>query len=94
MQLHQPQTKPHTAALPRTNFALAAFWALLLFATALAVRLPWLGGFLTIDEVKWMEGAGQFLLALNSGNLAQTYWHFFPGITITWLEALIEVIAP
>jgi 4-amino-4-deoxy-L-arabinose transferase-like glycosyltransferase len=43
-----------------------------------------LGTFLTIDEVKWAEGAAQFLLALQSGHLAQTYWHFFPGITIAW----------
>ncbi len=65
------------------------FITLLLLALALAVRLPYLGTFLTIDEVKWIDGAGQFLLALRDGNLAQTYWHFFPGITVTWGEALI-----
>jgi 4-amino-4-deoxy-L-arabinose transferase-like glycosyltransferase len=46
------------------------------------------GTFLTIDEVKWAEGSAQFLLALQSGDLAQTYWHFFPGITIAWGGAL------
>jgi hypothetical protein len=56
---------------------------------ALAVRLPYLGSFITIDEIKWIEGAGQFLQAINSGDLAKTYWHFFPGITITWVEVLI-----
>jgi len=61
--------------------------AALLFVTALAVRLPYLGEFMTIDEIKWVEGAGQFLLALRSGNLAGTYWHFFPGITTTWFQA-------
>lgn len=60
-----------------------------LFAIACVPRVVGLNGFLTIDEIKWIEGAGQFTLALSSGDLAQTYWHFFPGITITWVETLI-----
>ncbi len=59
-----------------------------LFAIAVVPRIVGLSGFLTIDEIKWIEGAGQFTLALQSGDLAQTYWHFFPGITITWGETL------
>jgi hypothetical protein len=62
---------------------------LALFALALIPRVIHTGGFLTIDEVKWVEGAGQFLLALYDGDLAKTYWHFHPGITITWGEALV-----
>lgn len=62
--------------------------ALLVLAAALLPRLFQLGTFLTIDEVKWAEGAAQFLLALHSGDLSQTYWHFHPGITITWGSAL------
>ncbi|HXV98276.1 MAG TPA: glycosyltransferase family 39 protein, partial [Anaerolineae bacterium] len=65
-------------------FRLSSF----VFIAALLPRLYALGTFLTIDEVKWAEGAAQFLLALQSGNLAQTYWHFFPGITIAWGGAL------
>jgi 4-amino-4-deoxy-L-arabinose transferase-like glycosyltransferase len=61
---------------------------LLIFLAALLPRLYALDAFLTIDEVKWAEGAAQFLLALRSGDLAQTYWHFFPGITIAWGGAL------
>jgi 4-amino-4-deoxy-L-arabinose transferase-like glycosyltransferase len=61
---------------------------LLVFAAALLPRLYALGAFLTIDEVKWAEGAAQFLLALRSGDLAQTYWHFFPGITLAWGGAI------
>ncbi len=61
---------------------------LLVFSAALLPRLYALGTFLTIDEVKWAEGAAQFLLALRSGDLAQTYWHFHPGITITWGSSL------
>ncbi|MCQ3977881.1 MAG: hypothetical protein DPW09_31015, partial [Anaerolineae bacterium] len=61
---------------------------ILVFLAALLPRLYALGGFLTIDEVKWAEGAAQFLLALTSGDLAQTYWHFFPGVTLAWGGAL------
>lgn len=78
----------------RLKERLAAFvgpawlWAGLVFLLALLPRLYALGSFLTIDEVKWAEGAAQFLLALASGRLAETYWHFHPGITITWGSAL------
>lgn len=61
----------------------------LLFLVALLPRLYSLGSFMTIDEVKWAEGAAQFLMALRSGDLAQTYWHFFPGITIAWGSAAV-----
>src|SRR5688500_2006877 len=61
---------------------------LIVFMAALLPRLYALGTFLTIDEIKWAEGSAQFLLALQSGDLAQTYWHFFPGITIAWGGAL------
>ncbi len=61
----------------------------LLFILALAVRLPYLGTFLTVDEVKWLEGGGQFLTAIYNGTLAKTYWHFHPGITLVWGEAII-----
>ncbi|OQY32527.1 MAG: hypothetical protein B6243_07370 [Anaerolineaceae bacterium 4572_5.2] len=60
-----------------------------LFLLALTPRIFDLGGFLTIDEIKWTKGAGQFLLALHSGDLAQTYWHFFPGVTTTWGEVIV-----
>lgn len=81
---------PVAARLALARFTLCPSWtALIIFVVALWPRLYTLGGFLTIDEVKWAEGAAQFWLALHSGNLAQTYWHFFPGITITWGSALI-----
>jgi hypothetical protein len=60
----------------------------LVFIVALLPRLYAVDTFLTIDEVKWAEGAAQFLLALHAGDLSQTYWHFHPGITITWGSAL------
>jgi len=66
----------------------ASRFTFLIFLAAILPRLYALGGFLTIDEVKWAEGAAQFLLALSSGDLAQTYWHFFPGVTLAWGGAL------
>ena len=60
-----------------------------LLLLALSVRLPYLGSYMTIDEVKWIEGAGQFTLGLSQGDLFATYWHFFPGITVTWGEATV-----
>jgi 4-amino-4-deoxy-L-arabinose transferase-like glycosyltransferase len=65
------------------------FSGLGLFVLALLVRLPYLGTFMTIDEVKWLEGTGQFLLGLYNGHLTDTYWHFHPGITITWGETIL-----
>lgn len=65
---------------------------LLLAITSFTIKLPYLGTFITIDERRWIHGAGQFLLALWSGNLAETYWHFHPGITITWGEAIILML--
>jgi hypothetical protein len=60
-----------------------------LFVLAFLVRLPYIGDFMTVDEERWIHGAGQFLLGLHNGSLTDTYWHFFPGITITWGEAII-----
>ena len=60
-----------------------------LFTLALLVRLPYLGDFMTVDEEWWINGGGQFLLALRHGPLTDTYWHFFPGITIVWGEAIL-----
>ncbi|MBI1879762.1 MAG: glycosyltransferase family 39 protein, partial [Chloroflexi bacterium] len=65
------------------------FWAaIFIFVLALLPRLYALDTFLTIDEVKWAEGAAQFLVALDTSDLARTYWHFFPGVTIAWGGAL------
>jgi hypothetical protein len=60
-----------------------------LFILALLVRLPYLGDFMTVDEERWIKGGGQFLLALSNGPLTDSYWHFHPGITIAWGEAIL-----
>ena len=79
------RTEPHTGSFERKQVLISA----VLFAISLVPRLVGLGSFLTVDEIKWIEGAAQFTLALQSGDLARTYWHFHPGITITWGEVLL-----
>lgn len=79
--------KSFTDITRRPRFDAACGWALALIS--LLVKLPYLGTFLTIDEPRWIKGAGQLLLALNSGDWAQTYWHFFPGVANSWVEGAI-----
>ncbi len=58
----------------------------LLFGLALLPRLPGLGRFLTTDESYFIANAGgNVLSALLHGNFRGTYWHFYPGVTISWL---------
>jgi 4-amino-4-deoxy-L-arabinose transferase-like glycosyltransferase len=65
----------------------SAHWAVLTFVLALAPRLPGLRIFLTSDEHTNLYWAGsQFVEGLLSGNLSLTYWHFYPGVTMSWLE--------
>jgi hypothetical protein len=69
-------------------------WALALFALALIPRLLGLRLFLTSDEHTNLYWAGsQFVEGLLSGNLALTYWHFYPGVTMSWVETLGLVAA-
>lgn len=78
------QTPP--VAWPRSRTLLIGLG---LFVLALLVRLPYLGDFMTVDEERWIKGGGQFLLALANGPLTDSYWHFFPGITVIWGEAIL-----
>jgi hypothetical protein len=64
-------------------------WAVLLFLLGLAPRLPGLRVFLTSDEQTNLYWAGsQFVEGLLSGDLSLTYWHFYPGVTMSWVETL------
>jgi hypothetical protein len=81
---------PKSSGRPDRKLILSpAVWALLLFLLALAPRLLGLRSFLTSDERTNLYWAGsQFLEALLSGDLSLTYWHFYPGVTMSWVEAL------
>ena len=63
--------------------------ALLLFIIALLPRLPGLHLFLTSDENTNIFLAGSNVIAaFLLGDWRGTYWHFYPGVTLSWLDAL------
>jgi hypothetical protein len=60
-----------------------------LFLLALAPRLPGLARFLTSDENTNIFFAGSnVIVAFLQGDFQGTYWHFYPGVTMSWLDAL------
>jgi 4-amino-4-deoxy-L-arabinose transferase-like glycosyltransferase len=59
-----------------------------LFVLALAPRLPGLRLFLTTDEPFFVERATSVFTALLQGDLRSTFWNFYPGVTIIWLDGL------
>jgi hypothetical protein len=63
-------------------------WAALLFLLALAPRLPGLRLFLTSDEPFFMQETAAVVDALLRGDFLGTYWHFYPGVIISWLGGL------
>jgi 4-amino-4-deoxy-L-arabinose transferase-like glycosyltransferase len=66
----------------------------LVFVLALAPRLPGLHLFLTSDEPDGVYWAGsQFVAGLISSDLSLTYWHFYPGVTMSWLESIGLTVA-
>jgi hypothetical protein len=71
------------------HFTQPRFIALFLFLIALAPRLPGLRLFLTSDENTNIFFAGSDVIAaFLRGDLRATYWHFYPGVTMSWLDAL------
>ena len=69
-----------------TTSARKRLMPLLLFLVALLPRLPGLGQFITTDEYTNIFIAGSDVLrAFLTGNLRETYWHFYPGVTMSWL---------
>jgi len=63
--------------------------AIALFGLALLPRLPGLHLFLTSDERTNIFLAGSDVIAaFLQGNWRETYWHFYPGVTMSWLDAV------
>ncbi len=61
----------------------------LLFILALLPRLFDLDHFLTSDEHTNLYFAGSAVLqAMLNGDWRGTYWHFYPGVTMSWLDSL------
>ena len=66
-----------------------AITAIILFIVALIPRLIGLDRFLTSDENTNIFIAGSDVIAaFLQGDLRTTYWHFYPGVTLSWLDAL------
>ncbi len=63
--------------------------AFVLFGIALAPRLSGLRRFLTSDENTNIFFAGSDVIAaFLRADFRGTYWHFYPGVTMSWLDAL------
>ncbi len=72
----------------RNSVLSATGWAVLLFLLALAPRLPGLRLFLITDEPFFVQEAADVSGALLRGDFQGTYWHFYPGVTLSWLSGL------
>jgi 4-amino-4-deoxy-L-arabinose transferase-like glycosyltransferase len=86
----RPTTKIHTESFPSSpRSPLPRLTALLLFGLALLPRLPGLNIFLTSDENTNIFLAGSDVIAaFLNGDWRATYWHFYPGVTMSWLDAI------
>lgn len=63
--------------------------AIALFIVALAVRIVNLDQFLTTDEPEgWLGKSMDFAQALLTGQLAGTFQHYSPGVTLMWSGSL------
>lgn len=64
---------------------------ILILLIFLSVRLAGLGPDISnTDAYRWHLRSLNFLEALKSGNLKETYQHYQPGLTIMWLNAPLE----
>ncbi len=79
---NERDTQTHWLVQPR-------FVMIWLFIAALLPRLPGLSRFLTSDENTNIFFAGSDVIAaFLQGDLRGTYWHFYPGVTMSWLDAV------
>lgn len=67
----------------RTSLILLA-----LFFAAWLPRVIALDAFVTVDERKWLTRSANYTYALSQGDLASTYQHEHPGVTVMWAGAL------
>lgn len=52
---------------------------------ALLVRVPAVGGFMTVDEQNWMVRTGDFIRSVERGDIEGTFQGTHPGATAMWL---------
>lgn len=65
---------------------------LYLFVLALVPRILLIGSFVTIDEWKWFNRSENFLLALQTGDYANTNQTGHPGVTTMWMGTVGVVL--
>ena len=61
---------------------------LFLFLAAWLPRVLALRAFVTVDERKWLNRAGNFFVALSNADWSATFQKEHPGVTIQWLGLL------
>ena len=61
---------------------------LFLFLAAWLPRMLALRAFVTVDERKWLNRAGNFFVALSNADWSATFQKEHPGVTIQWLGLL------
>ncbi len=77
----------------RTRHKGGAWWLLLLiFLAALLPRVPGLDQFVTTDEPFNIQRSAAVVNAFLQGDFRSTYWHFYPGLTMSWLAGLGMVL--
>ena len=77
--------------MPDKKYKLILLIVLFLF---LIFRLPGLGKDISnSDAVRWHRRSEDFLNALKSGNFADTYQHYQPGVTLMWLDAFVNDVS-
>jgi len=63
-----------------------------IFVLALLLRLPGIGGFMTVDEGNWMVRSAHFYDELLAGNPGGTFLTTHPGSTAMWIIGAGETI--
>jgi hypothetical protein len=70
------------------------FALLIIVLLFLIFRLPGLGYDISnSDAARWHRRSESFLIALKEGDLASTYQHYQPGITLMWINAPVKQVA-
>jgi len=81
--LPTPESNTHRSRLRHI------YISILLFIVALLPRIFGLDRFLTSDENTNIFFAGSNVIAaFLRGDFRGTYWHFYPGVTMSWLDAI------
>src|SRR5690349_18981839 len=69
-------------------------WLILIVLLYFLLRLPYLGYDISnSDALRWHRRSENFLTALKTGDFANTYQHYQPGVTLMLLNAPVKQAA-